>query len=120
VEVMAVEGAPLWPQGFDPLNVERVRDGIHHTRFLRLGNDSGKLEMISAEEADIDALTVGSGPHPLFNGVQRVVIAGLAKPEVTIEGEQVTVQVTGFTASFDRAIVHDNGEELVIELKPVG
>ena len=28
VVVLAADGAPLWPQGFDPLNVERVNGGV--------------------------------------------------------------------------------------------
>jgi hypothetical protein len=106
VVVKAPDGEPLWLQGFDPLNVERVQGGVLHMRFLRLGNDSGQLEAIGQTEADIEVLTEGVGPHPLFNGIQRVVITGLAKPDVKIEGEHVTVRVSGLATSFERASVH--------------
>ena len=117
VVVKAAAGEPLWPQGVDPLNVERVQGGVFHMRFLRLGNDSGELEAIDTQEADIEALTEGIGPHPLFNGIQRVVIAGLAKPEVRMDGEHVTVRVSGLTASFERASVHQSPKELVVKLE---
>ncbi len=116
--VQALDGEPLWPQGFDPLNVERVQGGVVHMRFLRLGNDSGQLEAIDTPETDIEALTEGAGPHPLFNGVQRVVITGLAEPDVRIEGEHVTVQLSGLAASFERATVHESPRELVVNLEP--
>src|SRR5690606_15282135 len=56
VVVEAADGRPLWPQGFDPLNVERVDGGLLHTRFLRLGNDAGELLAIDEEGADVEAL----------------------------------------------------------------
>ncbi len=118
VVVKAADGEPLWPQGFDPLNVERVQDGVLHMRFLRLGNDSGQLEAIDTQEADIEVLTEGAGPHPLFNGVQLVLITGLAKADVIIEGEHVTVRVPGLAASFERASVHESPMELVVKLEP--
>ncbi len=118
VVVKAADGEPLWPQGFDPLNVDRVLGGVLHMRFLRLGNDSGQLEAIDAQEADIEALTEGAGPHPLFNGVQQVVIAGLAKPDVRMEAEHVTVRASGFAASFERASVHQSPKKLVVKLEP--
>ena len=117
VVVMAADGEPLWPQGFDPLNVERVQGDILHMRFLRLGNDSGQLEAMDTQETDIEALTEGVGPHPLYNGVQRVVIAGLTKPEVTMKGEHVTVRVSGFSASFERASVHQSPKKLEVKLE---
>ena len=66
-QVQAAHCEPLWPQSFDPLNVERVQGGFLHKRFLRLGNDSGHLEVMDAGETDIEALTIGVGSHPLFN-----------------------------------------------------
>jgi hypothetical protein len=118
VVVEAADGEPLWPQGFDPLNIERVQGGLLHTRFLRLGNDSGELEAMDTPEADIDALTVGVGPHPIFNGVQRVVITRLPKPEVDVEGEHVTLRLPGLAASFERASVQQSSEELLVKIEP--
>lgn len=117
IVVQAADGQPLWPQGFDPLNIERVEGGLLHTRFLRLGNDAGQLEAIGSQGIDIDALTEGIGPHPLFNGVRRALIAGIAKPEIKLDGRHVIVQATGFAAEFKNAEVRESGTEVLIELR---
>ena len=116
VSVETADGRPLWPQGFDPLNVERVDGGLLHTRFLKLGNDDGALQVIDEGNADVEAFTEGVGPHPLFNGVRRLTVAGLAKPEVATEGGQVTIQGSGFMATFKNAIAQVNGSEIVVRL----
>ncbi len=107
---------PLWPQGFDPLNIERLENGLLHARFVRLGNDLGQLEMIDDEGADLIAHTTGLGEHPLFNGVGRVEIAGLAKPEIMIEGPRITVQVAGLKVDFVAAEIIEDDQELRIRL----
>ncbi len=116
VIVEAADGQPLWPQGFDPLNVERVDGGLLHTRFLKLGNDDGELQAIDEAGADVEAFTEGVGPHPIFNGVRRFAVAGLAKPEVATEGGQVTIHGPGFTATFRNASARVNGTEVVVHL----
>jgi hypothetical protein len=117
VAVEAAPGKPLWPQGFDPLNVERVEGGILHTRFVRLGNDAGDLEAIDEAGADLEAITEGVGPHPLFNGVRRITIAGLAKPVTTTELGKVTVRAPGFTAQFKNAGLEVKGTEVLVRLE---
>ncbi len=116
VVVKAGDGQPLWPKGFDPLNVERVEGGILHARFLRLGNEAGQLEAIDGPGADIEALTVGYGPHPLFNGIREVVITGLPEPRVEPDGSRVTISAPGLTGGFDDATFTRSGEEVVIRL----
>ncbi len=82
------ETAPLWPQAFDPLNVQRVPGGLLHTRMLRLDNDLGTFDMLAGT-----AFTEAVGDHPLFTGVRRVVVTGLgAAPEITWEAGKVSVQ----------------------------
>jgi hypothetical protein len=116
--VRAAEGQPLWPKGFDPLNVELVDGGLLHTRFLRLGNDAGQVEAIDSEGTDLEALTEGIGPHPLFNGARRVGIAGLPKPEIKTEGGKVEILAPGLTARFANARVEVRGMEATVELLP--
>ncbi|HTE05692.1 MAG TPA: hypothetical protein VK824_05800, partial [Planctomycetota bacterium] len=91
VVVQAAADAPLWPQGFDPLNVERVDGGVVHARFLELGNDSGRLQMLDEQAVDLDAFTEGVGPHPIFNGIRRVTVAGLAKPVLDSKDGEVSL-----------------------------
>jgi hypothetical protein len=97
VIVEAAPGKPLWPQGF--------------------GNDAGDLQAIDEAGADLEALTEGIGPHPIFNGVRRITIAGLAEPETTTEGRKVTVRAPGFTAQFKNAGVQVSGTETRIRIE---
>lgn len=107
-------GAPLWPNGFDPLNVTVVDGGVRHDRMLALGNEALKLSMVDGEGADLVALTEAAGAHPLFNGIRRVEIAGLAKPAVKVEGETTTISAPGFTATVKGVRVRESGERLVV------
>lgn len=118
VVVRAAQGQPLWPQGFDPLNVQRVDGGFLHTRFLRLGNDAGELRVIDESGADLEGLTEGVGPHPLFNGVTALTVAGLGEPQTTTAGTEVTVRAPGFTARFANATVATSGRTIVISIGP--
>jgi hypothetical protein len=101
----------LWPQGFDPLNVERVLPtAVVHARFLKLGNERGGLEMLDAAGVDLEALTEGAGPHPLWNGVRRVEIAGIAsEPVVRTVGDSVQVTAAGITLGLGTATVVRDG-----------
>ena len=105
VIITAADGQPLWPQEFDPLNVERVNGGLLHTRFLTIGNDSCKATAIDEAGVDIEAFTEGFGPHPLFNGVRRAVIAGLDNPVVTTAGDRVTIATPGLQLDCPQASV---------------
>ncbi len=101
-------GEPLWPQGFDPLNVERVGPvQVLHGRFVALGNSLGKLEVL-----DASALTTGAGPHPLFQGVNRVLLTGLAKPELVEADGAVRLTAPGVTLDFRKARVVREGESI--------
>ncbi len=114
--VQAHETEPLWPQGFDPLNVRRVNGGVLHTRFLKLGNESGTLEVMGDT-----VLTDEVGPHPLFNGVRRLILAGLeAEPQVEAEGEHVRISSPTFNADFTEASVQLYGGQVIVRLAPRG
>lgn len=114
--VVAADGAPLWPQGFDPLNVERVNGGVLHARYLKLGNDAGSIELIDEEEGDIEAFTVGAGAHPLFNGVQRLSMVGFAAPKVREQADTVTIVAKGVKLSLRGAALRRSGDSLVVLL----
>ncbi len=97
----AGEERPLWPQQFDPQNVKRVEGGILHTRFLVVGSEAGTVEIMGGA-----ALTEGVGPHPLFNGVRRLLLTGLGeKPLVVGEGARVSVTAGPCTADLSGAVV---------------
>jgi len=114
--IEADESAPLWPQGFDPLNVHRVEGGILHTRFLKLGNESGALEVMGDS-----VLTEGVGPHPLFNGVRRMIMTGLeTEPVVESDGGLVSVSSPGFSADFIGARAERSEKQVTVILLPRG
>lgn len=112
--VESADGAPLWPQGFDPLNVTRIDDKrVLHTRFVKLGNDAGHVEVIGHA-----SLSEGSGAHPLFNGLKRLQLTGLPKPVVQESGGSVSVKAEGLDLQFKKASVATSGETLRIVLLP--
>jgi hypothetical protein len=114
VVIEAGESGPLWPQGFDPLNVRLVRGGVLHSRFLKLGNASGRLEMM-----DLRALTESAGSHPLFDGVSRVIVTGFeSTPVISESGGTVTIRSDGFTAEFEAASVVRGDREITVRLGP--
>ena len=103
----------LWPQGFDPLNVERLGNStILHTRFLKVGNDSGQIEVFN-----LKSLTHGAGSHPLFNGIDRMEVSVLQKPEIVQDGEYVKIGAPGVSGQFKRASVSTSGHKITITLR---
>lgn len=115
--VVAAPGPPLFPQGFDPMNVQAVRPGeVLHTRYLKLGNAAGEVEVIGRP-----ALSEAAGAHPLFNGVRRLTVTGLAAEPAAVEaGGAVTVKTEGITAELRGATVERNrsGQIVTILLPP--
>lgn len=111
------DGQPLWPQGFDPLNVERVDGGILHTRFLKLGNEFGSVQVIDEAGVDLESLTEGAGPHPLFNGVRKVTVAGLPQPDVVRGEGRVAIRTPGVTLTFEGADAEIVDAEIHVRLR---
>ena len=114
IVIEADRSSPLWPQGFDPLNVYLVEGGVLHSRFIKLGNENGNMEVMG-----MTALTEEIGPHPLFNGVRRILVTGFeSEPSVMLEGDQVNVNSNGLKASFIGASVDRGDQEVLIRLIP--
>jgi hypothetical protein len=111
--VVAGTGAPLWPQNFDPWNVRTLGRGeVLHTRWIKVGNSSGTVEVL-----DRASLTEGLGPHPLFNGVARITVAGLsAEPDVREQGDTTTLKAEGLTATLKGARVERSGQTITVRL----
>jgi len=104
--------APLWPAGFDPWNIQRTDAGILHTRFLRLSNEHGQLELMNGT-----ALTESAGGHPLFNGVIRIVLTGLdTEPELSTDGSRIIVTTPIFTAEFNVREVESHKKCVIIHV----
>jgi hypothetical protein len=111
--VVRAELAPLWPQAFDPWNVERLGGSeLLHTRWLKLGNDAGAIEVLGR-----DALTDGAGAHPLFQGVKTLMLTGFeAEPTVTNEGGVLHLEGGGVTLDLKGARLSKNGPIWTIKL----
>lgn len=110
-------GNALWPQGFDPINVERLTAGVVlHRRFLKVGNDAGSLTMLDETGVDLDGLTEGHGTHPLFNGIDRVEVAGLADPQVEVAGDTVRLRSPGLSGEFRGAAVTRSGRTVRVRI----
>lgn len=100
VSLIARDGEPIWPQGFDPLNLRSLGSGeVLHTRWLQAGNGDLDLELL-----DHAGLTVGTGENPMFDGISRIVVAGLpGRPDVErhagtvriVAGELLTLACRG-------------------------
>jgi hypothetical protein len=103
---------PLGLQTFDPLNVVNLgANRVLHTRWLKLGNASGSLEVLNHA-----CLTEGVGPHPLFNGAKSVIVTGLAEPKVTESGGTVTIEVEGANARLAGTVERD-GNRIVVHVR---
>jgi hypothetical protein len=113
VVIEAPAGRPLSPGGFDPLNV-RTLDGTYvlHSRWLQLSNESATIEVL-----DRASLTLGVGPHPLFNGVRRLTVTGIrSEPEVVERGDSLKLVAEGVDVSAQGATLEREGRVLRLEL----
>ena len=87
---------PLQPQGFDPLNVERLTaTEVLHTRFVKLGNSAGAIEVLGHR-----CLTESAGRHPLFEGIRRATIELSAPPKIEESDGTIRISGDGITLAF--------------------
>lgn len=103
--IVVTSGAePLWPQGFDPLNVRQLGTGaILHTRFLDLKNGSAAVQVLGHT-----TLSEAAGTHPLFQGVRQLTIAGIAtEPDAQERGDRVELRAEGVTLDARGALERD-------------
>ncbi|MBV8517958.1 MAG: hypothetical protein JO197_11215 [Acidobacteria bacterium] len=102
--VVDTPAAPLWPNSFDPLNVQLLAPGtVLHARFVKLANDRASIELLGHP-----ALTYADGAHPLFDGVRRVIVSGLAaEPRVTEDRGAVTIEGDGITIRANARVTRD-------------
>lgn len=113
--VVSTASGPLFPQGFDPLNVTMLNEGeVLHTRFVKLGNDRGSLEVL-----DRPTLTSPAGAHPMFNGLRTATVAGLPadlRIEKTPTG--IRARAPGFQLDLRNARADTCGKVITIGLLP--
>jgi len=113
VEFVAAEGAALWPQKFDPLNLLKIDEGrVLHSRWLVLGNDAARVEIL-----DHAALSTAAGDHPLFTGVSRLLVTGLPEPpEITEEDQTVRLEARWLEAEIRGGSVERSDGKIVVRL----
>jgi hypothetical protein len=104
---------PLFPQGFDPLNVKVLAPGeVLHARLVKLGNDAGSVEVIGRA-----SLSEAAGAHPLFNGVRALTITGIdSPPRVIREGDGLSLSAEGITGMFRGARADTAGMVVTVRL----
>lgn len=102
---------PVFPQNFDPWNVERLSASeVLHTRWLKLGNSSGSIEVLGRR-----CLTEATGKHPLFEGVRRVTVTGLPiEPRAEATPQTVRVTGDGVELEFRGARLRRSGQTLIV------
>jgi len=105
--------SPLFPQGFDPLNVQVVTPGeVLHNRFVKLGNGAGSIQVLGRA-----SLTEASGTHPLFSGVKQLTVTGLSSaPDVRVRGDTVTINADGISGEFRGAAVQREDRRVIVTL----
>lgn len=114
--IKADAGAPLWPQNFDPLNVLRLgQREVLHTRYLKLGNDAGAIEIL-----DRRSLTEGAtAEHPLWGGVRQLTLAGIASEPATLESAgTTTINAANIKGEFRGARLERAEQTLILILQP--
>jgi hypothetical protein len=111
--VISAPGAPLFPKGFDPWNVQIVAPGeVLHARFIELGSDAGRIEVIGRA-----SLTQAAGEHPLFNGVRTLTVTGLAAEPVIDEKEgAVKIQADGLQVDLKGGKIERAGQVVTVKL----
>lgn len=111
---------PLWPTGFDPMNLVRLDERkVLHRRWLRLTGKVGDVECLARP-----CLTEAFGDHPLFQGVRRLLFTGLGREpslkrkgsrvEIVAEGVHLRLEGMEITSSYRRICIHPSecrGEE---------
>lgn len=94
--VIAGGSGPMRMNGMDPSNVRLAarRHGVIHTRVLFLRAGESRIEMYRDEGVDIEALTEGVGPSPLFDGIHRAVFS-LREGDWRVSADGGTLKVNG-------------------------
>lgn len=113
IVIEALPDAPLWPQGFDPWNVIPLdQKATLHRRWMKLGNEAGFIEALNRS-----VVTFSAGQHPLFNGVARMVVAGLdSLPSITQDSGATRIDGVGLSGRLQNARADTVGQVITVHL----
>ncbi len=103
----------FWPGGFDPSNITALTRGrLLHNRWLKLSTGDASVEIL-----DRSSLTIPVGEHPMFNGMQEVLVTGIdARPEPDMENDTLRVTLEGIIIRAVGAQWKMDGQTLTIQL----
>lgn len=94
---------PMRTWGMDPSNAHRVSETeVLHTRYLRLGNGAGSIEMIGGS-----ALTESAGDHPLMDGIKAVIYFLEREPVLAVKDGFVEAEFSGLKAKLAESSVKE-------------
>lgn len=104
-------------KGFDPLNATALGGGqVLHSRFLEITTPFGDGTILGRP-----SLTLGTGAEPLFAGLRRITLTGLAvAPTVKHGADGVAIVAEGVSLRFARASVRDDGTTLFVKVGAPG
>jgi hypothetical protein len=105
---------PLWPAGFDPMNMEKVGPAeVLHRRWLKLSGAGAEVEVLGT-----GALTEGLDGQPLFHGVRRITITGLAgRPEIVRDGEKIRIKTDTVSLAVEAGELETGDDACLIRLE---
>lgn len=107
------ENEPLWPKGFDPLNIKILNNlELLHMRWLKLGNSFGSIEVLNRK-----SLTSPKGEHSLFQGIKKITVTGISEEPIVEKAEgKVSINIDGLNLKFEGAEIEREGKSLLIKL----
>ena len=99
--------APIWPQGFDPLNLSDLGGGhVLHRRYLKFGN-----AQVSGEALGQAVLTQAAGAHPLEHGFCMVLLTGLNDARLQSEAGALVFEAQGLRLQISGTAEVQAGQE---------
>lgn len=103
----------FWPAGFDPMNVARLDEKeVLHKRMLKLSGKAGSFEAM-----DRKTLTTAKGPHPLYNGIIRIVVTGIIDaPDIEENEGSHKISTPKIKAVLKNATMEKTGQKITVRL----
>ena len=99
--------APIWPQGFDPLNISDLGGGhVLHRRYLKFGN-----AQVSGEALGQAVLTQAAGEHPLEHGFSGLILTGLTGARLQSEAGAIQFEAQGLQLRISGTAEVQTGQE---------
>lgn len=110
--VIDARAQPVFPERFDPVNVRSLGSAeVLHDRWLVVSNGALRMEALGHT-----TLTHGVGPHPMFDGIDRLTVTGLEPPEIEVSGDTIRIRGGGITLEGTGLTIEPDENGVRIEL----